>query len=157
MGTWIDRNTAARARLDAVQAATDPRLAEQQVNALIAEQHARGVTRRKYRNEEREYAPSRWAHVPLIALFEADGNAVIDRGDKLQTGHSPKHTSGSGTCVVIWPDQGRYYCNSCGENGDAATYIARREGVSYTFASDMLALVHGRTVSRDGKWKRRSA
>ena len=87
---------------------------------------------------------SRWRHVPLADLFRQAGNEIHERtGGKLQTGHEPAHPSRSGTCVVIWPDSGRWWCSSCRQGGDAVTLIRALYGCTYQEAVWRLAQEYG--------------
>jgi hypothetical protein len=101
------------------------------------------------RTRSGEYQPSRWAHVPLAELFEQAGNVVRARSNgTLQTGHEPFHDSKSGTCLVIWPDTGRWWCSSCRQSGDAATLVMALQDTSYHAAARWLAGRYGPAVSR---------
>lgn len=98
------------------------------------------------KDPEKPVKPSKWAHVPLAALFAEDGNDVVDKGDKLTSSHVTSHTSQSGNCIVIWPIEGRYFCSSCNEKGDAADYIANRLGCERKAAEHWLAVRYGKVV-----------
>src|SRR4051794_9058880 len=57
---------------------------------------------------------SAWQHVPLATLFEQAGNALTPRPNgTVQCGHEPVHGSRSGSCVIVWPEEGRWWCSSC--------------------------------------------
>ena len=69
-------------------------------------------------------APSRWVHVPLLDLIKESNPTVRTKAPgKFVTGHQPVHPSASGTCLVIWTTTGYYWCSSCKEGGDAATWL----------------------------------
>ena len=58
--------------------------------------------------------------VDLATLFAEAGNRVRERSNgTLETGHEPHHHSKSGTCVLIVPATGRWFCRSCQRAGDA--------------------------------------
>ncbi|MGI8553474.1 MAG: CHC2 zinc finger domain-containing protein [Dehalococcoidia bacterium] len=76
--------------------------------------------------------PSRWAHVPLAALFEQAGNTLYERQNgRIETGHEPTHGSKSGRCVLIDPAMGRWYCRGCRRGGDAVTFLMDINGWNY--------------------------
>jgi hypothetical protein len=87
---------------------------------------------------------SPWAHVPLAKLFEADGNATMERrGGLVESGHQPHHGSKSGRCVVISPKTGYWWCRGCRRSGDAVAYVMAKHGYSYRQAAAWLAERHG--------------
>jgi len=88
--------------------------------------------------------PSSWAHVPLAALFAAQGNVLWaqSRGT-IKTGHEPIHGSKSGTCVVIDPDRGLWFCRSCRRGGDAAGFLMALRGWDYRCAAERLRWQYG--------------
>ena len=78
---------------------------------------------------------SAWRHVPLPALFEQAGNPLTPRPNgTVQCGHEPVHGSRSGTCVILWPEAGRWWCSSCRQGGDAVQAVRSLEGCSYPAA-----------------------
>jgi hypothetical protein len=82
--------------------------------------------------------------VPVADLFAEMGNTVVPgRGGTLECGHEPRHSSSSGRCVLIWPAEGRWYCRSCGQSGDAATLVMHQKGVGYRQAAADLTLRFG--------------
>ena len=99
---------------------------------------------------DRASPPSRWAHVPLAALFEQAGNRVVRRrstGD-LECGHEPWHRSRSGACVLISPASGRWWCRSCKRRGDAASFLMDLHGCSYAVAAATLESRFGPAADR---------
>jgi hypothetical protein len=109
----------------------------------------RGVTRR---GEGAARLPSRWRHVPLAALFERAGNELhIRPGGTVTTGHEPVHGSKSGACLVVWPAEGRWYCSSCHQGGDAVGAVMSLDGVAYPVA--VARLVEGWGAPA-GYWRR---
>jgi hypothetical protein len=87
---------------------------------------------------------SRWAHVPLAALFERSGNVLHPRSNgTVVTGHEPVHRSRSGRCVVLWPTDGRWWCSSCRRGGDAVRAVMSLEGVPYRAALAQLIQRYG--------------
>src|SRR4051812_14284636 len=122
---------AVRHRIEALAASTDP------VDRAVARRLA-GQLPRPPRPTSRSAGDaglrSRWAHVDLTALFSHFGNPVQAAGERLKTGHEPVHGSRSGTCVVAWPETGRWWCSSCGSSGDAAGFVMRALGTKYPAA-----------------------
>jgi len=95
---------------------------------------------------------SHWQHVPLRELFAEYGNSLDDRGETIRTGHQPIHGSKSGTCVVIWPADGHWWCSSCHQSGDAATLVMQVRDVSYADAAAFLTEHYG--PPRGTSWSR---
>ncbi len=87
--------------------------------------------------------PSRWQHVPLGEVLESAGNRVQVVGQRLKSSHEPVHGSSSGTCLVAWPETGRWWCSSCGRAGDAATLVMQARGVTYPEAAAFLMQRYG--------------
>jgi hypothetical protein len=87
--------------------------------------------------------PSRWAHVDLADLLIHLGNPIQVVGDRLKAGHEPMHGSRSGSCLVAWPAEGRWWCSSCGRAGDAVSLVMQAHGVTYGQAADFLAGRYG--------------
>src|SRR5207247_1189007 len=86
-----------------------------------------------------EHRPSRWGHCDLPALIRERGIELQPRGDdRLVGGHGAKHPSKSGLCLVVWAAEGRYWCSSCRESGDAVSWLMNWEGWSYAQAADEL-------------------
>jgi hypothetical protein len=72
---------------------------------------------------------SRWAHVNLAELVEESGNVLRERRNgTITTSHEPIHDSKSGTCPVIWPGVGRWWCSNCRQSGDAVTWVMQTRG-----------------------------
>jgi hypothetical protein len=89
-------------------------------------------------------APSRWRHVPLAALVAQAGNALHQRSNgTFVSGHEPRHGSRSGTCLVIWPDEGRWWCSSCRTSGDAAGWLMQLHGCTAGEAAAILRERYG--------------
>jgi hypothetical protein len=87
---------------------------------------------------------SRWRHVPLGALFEAAGNRLHARSTgQVECGHEPFHGSKSGRCVLIDPTTGWWWCRSCRQGGDAATFLMRWRGWTYRQAAAWLTARYG--------------
>jgi DNA primase len=88
----------------------------------------------------REPHPSTWAHVDLAELLAAAGNQVAQRRNgSLVSGHEPVHASRSGSCLVVWPESGRWWCSSCRQGGDAISLLMGLEGK--TFPQARIAIV----------------
>src|SRR5439155_799434 len=87
---------------------------------------------------------SRWAHVPLTTLFEEQGNRLFPRpGGLYESGHEPMHGSKSGRCVFIEPAAGRWWCRSCRQGGDAASFVMTLNGWNYARAARWLTERYG--------------
>jgi len=72
-----------------------------------------------------------WPQVDLVALIKRSGCQLREKGDgKLVGDHTIKHASKSGTCLVVWPSEGRWHCSSCQEGGDAADWLISVEGIT---------------------------
>lgn len=99
--------------------------------------------------------PSRWAHAPLARLFEEQGNRIYARGGRLESGHEPMHGSKSGRCVLIDAARGRWYCRSCRQSGDAATFIMRWRGWPYRRTAAWLVTHYGLPPDRAPRHRRR--
>jgi CHC2 zinc finger len=94
--------------------------------------------------DDTAYGPSRWSHVPLARLFEEHGNVLVRKSPgKLVTGHKPIHGSTSGTCMVIWTGEGRWWCSSCHTSGDAASFVMAALELSYAQAAQWLIARYG--------------
>jgi CHC2 zinc finger len=86
----------------------------------------------------RTYRPSRWVHVPLRTLIGAHNTVQRKAAGKYVCGHEPLHRSRSGQCLVIWADEGRWWCSSCHRSGDAASWVMQVQGVTYPQAAAYL-------------------
>jgi P4 family phage/plasmid primase-like protien len=66
----------------------------------------------------------RWQHADLRFLFAEAGIALKARKDgKYEANHSYQHDSKSGRNLVVWADEGRWWCSSCKAKGDAADFL----------------------------------
>jgi hypothetical protein len=84
---------------------------------------------RRSRLSAGEDTVSAWQHVPLAPLFEQAGNPPTRRSNgTVQCGHEPVHGSRSGSCVIVWPEDGRWWCSSCHRGGDAVAAVQSLEG-----------------------------
>ena len=107
------------------------------------ERLARVVGRRR-RPEGTTVRPSPWCHVPLGDLFGAHNTLYPRSNGLLECGHEPLHTSKGGRCVLVDPGAGRWWCRSCRQHGDAATFVMAVNGWAYTEAAGWLAAQYGR-------------
>src|SRR5437867_1528523 len=119
----------------------EQRLAE--IRARHDQQLAAAQRRRWSADPESEYPPSRWSHVPLLQLIGQHNSVQRQGPDRYTSGHEPRHSSKSGTCLIIWPREGRYWCSSCHESGDAVTWVAALQGISRPDAVAWLAARYG--------------
>lgn len=78
--------------------------------------------------------------VDLLALVEAVVGPLQRRRSGTAVGRCPWHGSRSGTCLVVWPAAGRWWCSNCRRSGDAAGWAALIEGISYAAARRRLRL-----------------
>lgn len=119
---------------------------EAQVAEIQLARLGRAVQRQSspVKNLTRTPSTSRWAHVPLAQLFEAFGNALHVRADgRVESGHEPFHGSKSGSCVLITPESGHWWCRSCNERGDAIRLVMRVNDWSYREAAGWLSAHFG--------------
>jgi hypothetical protein len=67
----------------------------------------------------------RWYHADLVLLFSEAGSELkpAKNGKTYKGGHPYQHDSQSGTCLVAWPEEGRWWCSSCKASGDAADLL----------------------------------
>ncbi len=76
-----------------------------------------------------DVAPSPWQHVPIADLLTEAGNVTVERANgTIVCGHEPIHGSRSGTCLVAWPAEGRWWCSSCRQGGDAVALVMSLHG-----------------------------
>jgi hypothetical protein len=134
----------ARRRIDALAASPDP------LDREVARRLAGQLPRVQAAGLTADARPSsRWAHVDLADLFAHFGNPVQAAGDRLKSGHEPVHGSRSGTCAVIWPATGRWWCSSCGRSGDAAGFVMAALGLKYPAAAEWLSERYGPPAAAD--------
>ena len=91
--------------------------------------------------------PSRWNHVPLADLVGEHNDVYARGGGFVESGHEPVHSSKSGRCLLIDTPRGRWYCRSCGQSGDAVSWVMAVADVSYAEAASSLAERYGPPVS----------
>jgi hypothetical protein len=112
---------------------------------VAARQHQRLVQAlgRRWHSSETTAQPSSWRHVPLDELFGAH-NTLYPRGNGLlESGHEPLHTSKGGRCVLVDTTAGRWWCRSCRQHGDAATFVMAINGWPHSEATRWLAAQYG--------------
>src|SRR5690348_16599357 len=63
------------------------------------------------------------AGVDLVTLIEQTIGPLQRRPSGAMVGRCLWHSSRSGTCLVVWPDEGRWWCSSCRRGGDAARWV----------------------------------
>ena len=112
------------------------------LRALAAEQARRlDLLQRRGRAEyslpEEPTAP---AEVDLVALVERVVGPLQRRSDGTRVGPCAWHASRSGTCLVVWPAEGRWWCRSCRRGGDAIGWVALVEGIDREAARRRLRL-----------------
>lgn len=125
--------------------------------AIVAERQRVNLARaREHPHTATPAWPSCWAHVSLADLFEKSGNVVHHRGDgRAECGHEPHHASKSGGCVLLDSATGRWWCRSCGQRGDAATFVTSLHGWTYRQAAAWLTQHYGAPVG-DGRTTRKA-
>jgi hypothetical protein len=67
--------------------------------------------------------------VPLVQLFETDGNTLRRSGSNFLT-HCPFHEEKTPSCV-IYCETNRYYCFGCNAKGNSIDYLINRYKVSF--------------------------
>jgi len=82
---------------------------------------------------------------PGIDLAALIGRTVglRPKGDGKSVGPCPWHSSRSRECLVVWADEGRWWCSSCKRGGDAVAWVALLEGISFAKARRRLGLARG--------------
>jgi hypothetical protein len=78
--------------------------------------------------------------VDLVTLIEQAIGPLQRRPSGAMVGRCPWHSSRSGTCMVVWPDEGRWWCSSCRRGGDAVQWLHLVEGISSGEARRRLGL-----------------
>jgi hypothetical protein len=141
-----------RRRIETLAASTNP--VDRAVARRLAGQLPRTTTSASSGGTDVR-ARTRWAHVDLADLFAHYGNTVSSAGERLKTGHEPVHGSRSGTCVVAWPETGRWWCSSCGRSGDAAGLVMAALGVKYPAAASWLAERYPSSADQGAELSRR--
>jgi hypothetical protein len=76
----------------------------------------------------------------LAGLVESVVGPLRRRSNGTLCGPCAWHSSKSGTCLVIWPSEGRWWCSSCRRSGDALAWLMLTSGLSYTEARKQLGL-----------------
>jgi hypothetical protein len=76
----------------------------------------------------------------LLALIQQRVGPLRARPGGQFNGPCAFHESRSGTCLVVWPDSGRWWCSSCHRSGDLVRWIAETEGISEREARARLGL-----------------
>jgi hypothetical protein len=106
-----------------------------------------------HRDTER---PALWARA-LVDLFGRDNILARRANGTVACGHEPWHGSRSGQCVVIWPLRGRWWCSSCGQAGDAVTYVMQRDDCDYATAVQWLGERYGFPKNWCPGWRERTS
>ena len=104
---------------------------------------AREQLRRLTGAAKREGTPWEYNPAPddrLAAVIEAVVGPLAPRSDGRRVGPCPWHGSRTGTCLVIWPAEGRWWCSSCKRGGDLVQWVALIEGIDYQQARRKLRL-----------------
>lgn len=136
----------ARRRYLALAASSNPgdrRLGEAQLQRLERATAPKTKTR-----------PSEAPGVDLAALIKETA-PLKDKGSGKFVGPCPWHSSRSGECLVVWADEGRWWCSSCKRGGDAVAWVALVEGISFGEARKRLGLPHFERRSGERSWSAR--
>lgn len=119
--------------------------------ARLAEIDAELAQRQAHPNGRTSHLGNRWPHVDLVALIRESGVTLREKTSEKYIGdHGPKHSSRSGACLVVWPLAGRWCCTSCKAGGDAASWLANLEGISYAKAARKLEARFGKASRTHG-------
>jgi hypothetical protein len=73
----------------------------------------------------------------LLAIVEADLGAPAKRAGQAWQWPCPFHPDGDSPSLTVYPD-GRYHCFGCGADGDAITWLEKREGLGFREACERL-------------------
>jgi DNA primase len=73
----------------------------------------------------------------LLAIVEADLGAPAKRAGQAWQWPCPYHPDGDSPSLTVYPD-GRYHCFGCGADGDAITWLEKREGLGFREACERL-------------------
>ncbi|HVA90645.1 MAG TPA: CHC2 zinc finger domain-containing protein [Chloroflexota bacterium] len=76
----------------------------------------------------------------LLAAIVAVVGPLAPRSDGRQVGPCPWHGSRTGSCLVVWPAEGRWWCSSCKRGGDLVKWTSLIEGIDYATARRKLRL-----------------
>jgi hypothetical protein len=74
----------------------------------------------------------------LVARIESVVGPLRERPNNVLNGPCAWHASKSGTCLVVWPTEGRWWCSSCRRSGDLVTWVVLTEGISFSEARKQL-------------------
>lgn len=119
------------------------------VTREVARRQLQHIDRIDQKVNRREYATQRpWGHT-LEHLFTDAGNVIQRRDARLRCGHEPFHSSQSGTCVVIDPTAGYWYCSSCRRSGDALALVMALHDLKFSAAEAWLIEQYGTPKSTD--------
>ena len=103
--------------------------------------------------------------IDLAALI-GETVSLREKGSGKLVGPCPWHSSRSGECLVVWIDEGRWWCSSCKRGGDGVAWVAFLEGIGFRQARQRLGLsalagrpenrswaerIHAATTSREGR------
>jgi DNA primase len=81
--------------------------------------------------------------VPLADLVGAYNELYERDGGLVESAHEPIHGSKSGRCLLIDTQKGRWWCRSCRQHGDAASFVMAVHGWQYGQATAWLAERYG--------------
>ena len=66
----------------------------------------------------------RWPHVPIVEVIRATRELLKEKSNGTYVGgHQYSHGSKSGECLVVWPEEGNWYCSSCKERGYVVDWL----------------------------------
>ncbi|MBX6772473.1 MAG: bifunctional 3'-5' exonuclease/DNA polymerase [Chloroflexi bacterium] len=136
----LDQLLSERARYAAELAQANGNIDARRVaQARLAEIDAEIDRRQASPNGHKPHPGNRWPQVDLVELIRESGCTLTEKEHgKWHGDHACAHGSKSGTCLVVWADEGRWHCTSCKRGGDAASWLAHVEGIEYRAAARKL-------------------
>ena len=68
---------------------------------------------------------TRWRHVPIVEVVQATGVPLKPKPSdgSVYVGAHPTHSSKSGNSLVVWANDGGWYCFSCKDRGDVVDWL----------------------------------
>ena len=119
---------------------TERKVAERRLAEVVAELRRRGSSN----NHETAPVGSRWPHVPMVEVMRELGARLSETDPgKWIGGHFNKHDSRSGASLVVWSNEGVWYCSSCKRGGDIAVFVADHFAWDYRQAARWLIERYG--------------
>jgi hypothetical protein len=76
----------------------------------------------------------------LLSAIAAVVGPLTERSNGTHVGPCPWHGSKSGSCLVVWPQEGRWWCSSCRRGGDITLWTALIDGTSLAASGRKLGI-----------------